>query len=322
MLENYVKILRGEKEPAYQMAKKIPVSFDSKDDLEKLWNIHEKTIKNLNPKNEIQKPNLLDLKIEISRRILKSCEFCERKCKIDRNYQIGFCKIGVKPRIASMFSHWGEEAVLIPSGTIFFSGCNFHCVYCQNWDISQRIGGEELSPKEVVNWVENSGCINVNWVGGEPTPNLHYILECLKLMKGNLPSVWNSNMYISEKAMKLLAGTQDIFLTDFKYGNDKCASRLSKVENYLEIVKRNHLLASKQAELIIRHLVLPNHIECCTRPILEWIKENIPNSVVNVMDQYRPVYKAKNYPEINRTLKLDEYRKSEEFAKELNLKMM
>jgi putative pyruvate formate lyase activating enzyme len=126
---------------------------------------------------------------------------------------------------------------------------------------------------------------------------------------------------MSLEAMKLLFGTQDVYLTDFKYGNDACALKYSKVPNYWKIVTRNHRLAFADAELIIRQLVLPANVECCTRPVLKWIADNLGNMVrVNLMDQYRPEAKAYEYPEISRRLDAAEFEKAVEIAREVGLK--
>lgn len=120
--------------------------------------------------------------------------------------------------------------------------------------------------------------------------------------------------------MNLLKGIVDVYLSDFKYGNNKCAERLSKVSNYFSIIKRNHLLAFKDSELVIRHLVMPNHIECCSKPILKFIAENFQDRViVNIMDQYRPEYKAKNYSDINCFVTDKEFKTVVNFAEKLNL---
>ncbi|MEM2974409.1 MAG: radical SAM protein, partial [Candidatus Micrarchaeia archaeon] len=132
---------------------------------------------------------------------MKSCSLCERKCRIDRKHgERGLCGVGYKSRVASAFPHIGEEPELVPSGTIFFSGCNSRCVFCQNWDISQFPGmGDIWPPERIANWIMDnftSGrIINANFVGGEPTPNTHNILKALKLLSINVPIVWNSNMY-------------------------------------------------------------------------------------------------------------------------------
>jgi putative pyruvate formate lyase activating enzyme len=126
---------------------------------------------------------------------------------------------------------------------------------------------------------------------------------------------------MSPEAMKLLSGTQDVYLTDFKYGNDACALKYSKVPNYWKVVTRNHKLAFADAELIIRQLVLPANVECCTRPVLKWIAKNFGYMVrVNLMNQYRPEAKAHEYPEISRRLKAEEFEKALEIAREVGLK--
>lgn len=270
----------------------------------------------------------LNEKIEKAEKIIEACEFCERKCKVNRlKGEKGYCKV-LEAKIASEFLHFGEEQEIIPSYTIFFSGCNFSCKFCQNYDISQfpdsGITVKEEIIAEMISKRSMEGAKNVNWVGGEPTPNLPYILRVLRILKNlnlNIPQIWNSNMYLSLEAMNLLDGVIDIYLTDFKYGNDSCAKKISNVENYTSIVKRNHLIAERQGEVIVRHLVLPEHIECCTKPILEWLSKNMKNFRLNLMDQYRPEYKAFSIKEISRKLYFEEFNEALKIAKELNLKI-
>jgi putative pyruvate formate lyase activating enzyme len=199
--------------------------------------------------------------------------------------------------------HLGEEAPLVPSHTIFFSGCNFECIYCQNFDISQfPESGIETSEENLAKVIDKrrmEGSRNVNFVGGDPTPNLLYILKTMRLSKENIPVIWNSNFYMSKDAMTLLDGFIDLYLSDFKYGPLDCAEKLSGTVNYWNTVTRNHLMAKKAGNMIIRHLVLPGHVECCSKPILKWISKNLGNeTVVNIMGQYRPVYRANESPEI------------------------
>ena len=152
-----------------------------------------------------------------------------------------------------------------------------------------------------------------------PTPNLCYILLVLKELEINVPQVWNSNMYCSSETMKLLDGVIDLYLTDFKYGNDDCAKRLSKVDNYFEVVKRNHKIAHDNGEMIIRHLVMPNHVECCSKPIMKWIADNLPNAVINIMAQYRPEYHACDYDDISRSVSMNEVNQVREYATSLGI---
>jgi putative pyruvate formate lyase activating enzyme len=219
----------------------------------------------------------------------------------------------------------GEEFHITPSHTIFFMGCPFRCQFCQNWEISQWYeSGIEVTPKFLARAIEKrrklDGVRNVNFVGGEPTPYLYWILVSLKECKVNIPVLWNSDMYMTEKAMKILDGVVDMYLSDFKYGNDKCALRLSVVSRFFEVCSRNHLLASKQAEITLRHLILPNHIECCTKPILKWIADNIKEKcLVNIMNQYRPYWQADKFPDINRRITSEEFEEAIKYAKSLDL---
>lgn len=268
---------------------------------------------------------LLDEKIKEAEKLVENCGFCERKCNVNRRQgRSGWCRVSYESRISSAFVHMGEEIELIPSGTIFFSGCNFHCVYCQNYDISQKPEkGSIWNPQKIADWIEKNEAVikNVNLVGGEPTPNLHHILKALKLCNVYLPIVWNSNMYMSLEAMKLLEGVVDLYLADFRYGNSECAEKLSRVKNYFEIVSRNHKIAAQHASVLIRQLVLPNHTECCSKKVLLWIKENLGNdAVINIMSQYRPMHLAHGYAEINRFLTMQEYNDVVGYARRIGLK--
>ena len=145
-------------------------------------------------------------------------------------------------------------------------------------------------------------------------------MRTLSHVKSNIPVVWNSNFYMSDKSMSFLKGVVDVYLSDFKYGNDDCAQRLSDVPNYSEVVRRNHLLAFKDAELAIRHLILPNHLDCCTKPVLEFIAEKFGDmAVVNLMDQYRPCYRARRFPDIDRRITAEEFETAVSYAQKLGL---
>ena len=338
ILPRYIKTVINDSPANFQIAKRIVVEFDKNLSNKQLWSLHaELTKKFYETKHfidqgklkikdlEIPRFSLLDLKIILTEEMMKSCELCERNCRVNRaKRKVGECKVGDECLVSSEFIHMGEEPFISPSHTIFFMGCNFHCQYCQNFTISQWYeDGFKTEPKVLARLIEKrreDGSRNVNFVGGEPTPSLIFILQALKFCKANIPVVWNSNFYMSEKTMKILDGLVDLYLPDFKYGNDECALRLSKVPNYFEVCSRNHLIASNQAELAIRHLLLPNHFECCTKPILEWISKNIKDRyIVNIMDQYRPAFMAKEHIDINRGVTEEELEEAVNYAKKLNL---
>lgn len=263
----------------------------------------------------------MDLKIDIAEEIMVHCVLCEKNCEINRRFEKGSCGVQ-KSYITSEFLHMGEEPPLIPSHTIFFAGCNFECVYCQNYDISQYpTVGMLLEPERLAKIIDlrrKQGSRNVNFVGGDPTPNLPYVMKTMKYTMENIPVVWNSNLYLSEFSMKLLDGFVDLYLTDFKYGCDECAQRLSGISNYTEIVGRNHISAYNAGDMIIRHLILPNHVECCSKPLLKWIRNNLGKDVVlNIMAQYHPVYKASEHEDLSRLVNSDEIREVKAYAESL-----
>ncbi|MFX0103611.1 MAG: radical SAM protein, partial [Candidatus Hodarchaeota archaeon] len=225
------------------------------------------------------------------------------------------------------------EAPLVPSGTIFFSGCNFKCVFCQNDDISTNPGaGMVVNPTKlshIAKSLKGDGARNINYVGGDPIPNLHVIIESLKYQDDNITQLWNSNFYNTMDALNLLADVMDFWLPDLKYGNSECAKRLSLVDDYWEVLTRNlkhvhdQMVGKEWASLVIRHLVLPDHVQCCSFPIINWVSENLPNAMINIMGQYRPTHKVprnpEKYSEITRRPSRDELLRVKNLADELGV---
>jgi len=337
-LARYFAVMQDDKPAKFLIAKKIPAEFDKETPLPELWRIHDKLTEEFyrlqykidtrqKSLDDMEKPDksYLDLKIEIANRILEHCHFCTRRCSVNRQAgELGYCKCGLQISVSSMFEHMGEEPELVPSGTIFTMGCTMRCLHCQNWTISQWIeDGEIYSPKHLALAVERlrkSGCRNVNLVGGEPTPWLQQWLETFKYVDVNVPVVWNSNSYYSEETAKLLAGFADVYLLDFKYGSNNCAKKISDAPFYWEACTRNHLYGKRYGELIIRVLVLPEHLECCVKVILNWIAENLGKDTrTNVMFQYRPEWRAHEVPELRRRLSRSEMERAIELAKEAGL---
>lgn len=337
-LNRYFAVMQNKKLAKFLIAKKVPAEFSKQDSIEELWQKHEKLTQEFcNFEKQIDSNQLspqkiptpeksyLDLKIEIANKILAKCHFCTRRCGANRvEGELGYCKCGNEIRVSSIFEHMGEEPELVPSGTIFTMGCTMQCKHCQNWTISQWIEkGEKYTPEKLAEEVEalrSSGCRNANLVGGEPTPWLEQWLQTFKHVNVNIPVVWNSNTYYSPETAQLLAGFADIYLLDFKYGPGDCAERISEAPNYWKVCTQNHLTAKKHGELIIRVLVLPNHLECCTKPILNWIAQNLGKETrVNVMFQYRPEWRAYEIPELRRRLTRDEMDKAVKLAKDAGL---
>jgi putative pyruvate formate lyase activating enzyme len=268
------------------------------------------------------KKGLLGRKVGEAEEIMKRCEFCERKCKVNRlSGEKGFCGVGNKWHVFGAHMHFGEEPELVPSGTLFLAGCTLRCCYCQNApDSIQPELGTVWTEGEIKDWIEqNSGRVkNINFV--TPDCYVYNILRVLNLAKADIPIVWNSSGYYSEKTAELIKEVVDVYLLDFRYFNEECSKKLSDAPNYPEVVMRNLSIASKDAEVLIRVLVLPGHIECCSKPILKWISENIPDVRVNIMDQYSPRYLAHEYEEINKRVSDKEMKEVTDYARELGLK--
>jgi len=336
-LARYFAVVQNQKQAKFIVAKKLPAEFDKHDSLKTLWEEHAKRTEDFcrieqeigtAKKREFHTPvkSYFDLKIEIANRILQHCHFCSRRCGANRPAgELGYCKCGSILMVSSVFAHMGEEPELVPSGTIFTMGCTIRCCHCQNWTISQWMeSGNACKSKEMAGEVERlrmSGCRNVNLVGGEPTPWLPQWLETFKHVNVNVPVVWNSNAYYSRETAKLLAGFADVYLLDFKYGPGDCAEKISDAPYYWKICTHNHLEVKKHSELIIRVLVLPNHLECCTKPTLNWIAENLGTETrVNLLFQYRPEWRAHEFPELRRRLNKGEMEKAIQLAENAGLK--
>lgn len=337
-LSRYFDVFQEKKHAKFQIARKLPAKFEKNDSTEDLWRIHDQLTKDFveleksvdlgeESLKELENPakSYLDLKIEIANHILEQCHLCTRRCGINRLAgELGYCKCGPQITVSTFFDHMGEEPELVPSGTIFTCGCTMRCLHCQNWSISQWMEVGEIYPSpslsKVVDKLRSQGCRNANLVGGEPTPWLQQWFEAFKHVQTNVPVVWNSNSYYSEETAKLLAGFSDVYLLDFKYGPSECAGRISDAPKYWEACSRNHLSAKQYGELIIRVLILPEHLECCAKPILNWIAEKLGTWVrVNVMFQYRPEWRAFEAPELKRSLTSTERKRAIALANEAGL---
>jgi len=337
-LSRYFDTFQGKKKAKFVIARRLPADFSTSDSTESLWIKHNQLLNGFpTHENSVDtgkahldesispSQSFLGLKAELAKRILQHCHFCVRKCGADRTRgKTGFCGCGATATVSSFFEHMGEEPELVPSGTIFTCGCTMRCLHCQNWTISQNMEAGDLHQPEslakIVDHLRERGCRNANLVGGEPTPWLYHWLEAFMSVKENVPVVWNSNSYYSDETAQLLSGFADVYLLDFKYGPGECSKRISSAPEYWRVCTQNHLTAKKFGELIIRVLVLPTHNSCCTKPILEWISRNLgPETRVNLMDQYRPEWRAYETPELNRRLTGSEFREACEIAREAGL---
>lgn len=284
-------------------------------------------------------PGVLADRFREAEEILKDCTLCPRNCKVDRTAgEKGFCKTGSKPFISSYGAHFGEEKPLVGqfgSGTIFMGHCNLGCIFCQNYSISQLGEGVEVSFEklaDVMLALQKEGCHNINLV--TPTHQMPAILRSLLIAseKGlKLPLVYNCGGYESLHALEILDGIVDIYMPDFKYMDPAMALKYSRAEGYPEAAKAalkemhrqvGDLLIDNKGialkGLLVRHLVLPGGI-AGTEEVVKFIAGISKNTLINIMDQYHPCYKASGHPPLDRRITAQEYGKAIELAEEAGL---
>ena len=272
--------------------------------------------------------------------ILKKCNLCPHRCNVNRlENKIGRCKAGNNVKIALTTLHFYEEPCISGkngSGTVFFSGCNMSCKFCQNYKISQELLGKEISIKELANKfleLQNQNANNINLVTG--VMYIPQIIEAIKIAKNNglnIPIIYNSSGYENKESIKLLDGYIDVYLPDFKYYYNELASELSGINNYFENASESIKEMYKQVGvpqfnekglikkgLIIRHLILPNHIQN-SKMVLKWVSRNIDKRVlISIMAQYFPTNKAMETSDINRKLLPEELTDIENFINKLDI---
>ena len=286
---------------------------------------------------------------ELARRVSKAyehlsiCDVCAWECPVDRRAgKIGVCRTGMNARVSSHGPHMGEEDPLRGwrgSGTIFFTRCNLRCQYCQNHDISQTDSGDEVEPEQIATMMlelQALGCHNINFVS--PSHVVPQIMAAVLIAAKaglKIPLVYNTGGYDSMSMLQLLDGVIDIYMPDMKYSDQETARRYSKIRNYPQVnqeaVREMHrqvgdLEIDEQGVakrgLLIRHLVLPEGI-AGTEEIVRFISENLSaNTYLNLMDQYRPAFKAHNYLELNRRLTKQEYQSAVDAAVKAGLKRL
>ncbi|OGB89472.1 MAG: radical SAM protein [candidate division NC10 bacterium RIFCSPLOWO2_02_FULL_66_22] len=288
---------------------------------------------------ELHRAGELEQRAKAAERLLEACRVCPRECLVQRlQGETGVCGVADQAMVSSYGPHFGEERPLVGvggSGTIFLAHCNLCCVFCQNFEISQQDGGRIVSTRELAGMMldlQRTGCHNINFV--TPTHQVPQILRALPIaVDGGLrvPLAYNCGGYESLETLRLLNGVVDIYMPDFKYADVGVAKRYSKVENYPEVAKAAFREMHRQVGdltmdgrgtarrgLLVRHLVLPNDL-AGTGEVVRFLAGLSKDTYLNIMDQYRPCYRAHEYPALARRPTRAEFEEAFRLARDAGL---
>jgi putative pyruvate formate lyase activating enzyme len=263
----------------------------------------------------------------IARAMLADCRFCAHDCRVNRLAgENGLCHAGAEARFFSAQIEVSDELELIPTFAAALSGCDLRCDFCitgaSSWNPRAGAGFDMHAMAVKAKAALQNGTRTIMVLGGEPTIHLPAALEFVSLLPEMAKLVWKTNAHGSAQARELLDGMFDVWLADFKFGNDACARRLAKVPDYVRVVRENLLWANEHSELIVRHLLMPGHVECCWQPVAEWLAAELPGVKVNLRSGFWPAWQAARHPELRGTVSAPECEQAWEIAHECRLNLV
>ena len=263
----------------------------------------------------------------LARAAVSNCRLCAHECGVNRlGGEPGLCRSTAEARFFSAQVEVTDELELIPTFAVALSGCDLRCDFCitgrESWN---PCAGEILNPKKIAERASAAlanGARTIMILGGEPTIHLPSALEIVARLPEDAKLVWKTNAHGSAQARELLEGIFDVWLADYKFGNDDCARRLAKVSDYSRAVRENLIWANEYSELIVRHLLMPGHVECCWKPVAEWLAENLPGVKVNLRSGFWPAWHAARHSELRGTVSKNESEIAWRIADNLNLNLV
>ncbi len=290
-------------------------------------------------------------RIPLARAALADCHLCAHHCGVNRLAgERGLCKAGTRARVFSAQMEVADELELIPTFAIALSGCDLRCAFCITGEASWNPrAGEEFLRKTLAADAAAAlanGARTIMILGGEPTIHLPTVLEIVAALPEEATLVWKTNAHATAEARALLDGLFDVWLADYKFGNDACALRLARVADYTRIVQENvrwmaggavvgvaaerrtrrrykmRNSTAQNSELIVRHLLLPGHVECCWRPIAAWLAAELPGVKVSLRTEYWPSWQASRHVEIRGAITEVERRLARDIAREYGLNLI
>lgn len=240
-----------------------------------------------------------------AREMLRACQLCEWRCGVDRTRGAAApCRLGTDTYAFKQYLSLGDEPEARPSLRLYWGGCNFRCRFCNTAPTcfepsrGRRIEAAAYAAELIA--AVHTGARAISVLGGEPTLHVHTLLDLAAAAPGRLPLAINTNLYMTPDVLELLDGVVAIYLADFKFGNDECARRLAGIGRYVSVVRRNLGLIHGRTPLVVRHLLMPGHLECCFRPIADWLADRLPGVRFQLHAGYVPCYRAGEAAEMAR----------------------
>ena len=272
---------------------------------------------------------------------LRRCGLCAHRCGVNRLAgEVGPCHAGTTAHVFHAQTEVSDEAELAPVFAVAFGGCDLRCDFCNTGRDSWNAQAGTLTARHPQDSAEAAttgyavelaarirqalahNARSVMILGGEPTIHLPAVLEFVSLLPDDARLVWKTNAHGTAAARELLDGVFDVWVADYKFGNDLCAQQLAKVPDYTAIVRENLVWASTHTELIVRHLLMPGHLECCWRPVAEWLASELPGVKVSLRTGFWPGWFSARHPKLVRTTSIPEEQQARELAARLGLRLI
>ena len=268
-------------------------------------------------------------------RTLEHCDFCAHRCGVDRIAGArGPCGAGSSARVFLAQTEMVDERSLCPVFAVSFSGCDLRCDFCitgrSSWDTAAGsvmsgpgVGSEPLDElASSARRALQSGARSIMILGGEPTLHLPTVLDFVARLPDDAQLIWKTNAHGTESARELLEGLFDVWVADYKFGQDSCAERLARVPRYTEVVRENLRWAAQHCRLIVRHLLMPGHLDCCWIPVARWLAEELPGIEVSLRDGFWPGWFSSRHPELTVPGSARDHAKARSIAADLGLNLI
>lgn len=258
---------------------------------------------------------------------LAECHLCAHHCGCDRlRGERGLCAAGADARVFSAQAEVSDELEFIPSYAVALSGCDLRCSFCitgaQSWNPR---AGEPFDAPVLASRARAAlakGARSIMILGGEPTVHLPSALELVSHLPEDARLIWKTNGHGTAIARELLADLFDVWLVDYKFGNDDCARRLAGIRDYTRVLQENLRWAAEESDLVIRHLLMPGHLDCCWRPVAAWIAAHLPAVRVNLRAGFWPAWRARRHPELRQPAPPADVQQAWEIAREAGLHLI